>query len=91
MSTEKSVAVRGPSAWYPALHAVVAWAVMSAFMLTRDFPWWSYAASGLIFLVAAYFWDKVINKGRFTSQSLIAFASVAAVVLLACLGLYLWV
>ncbi|MGQ4569459.1 hypothetical protein ACUH91_06350 [Dermabacteraceae bacterium P9123] len=70
--------------------ALVIWAAQCPFLLIQGFPWYAYAASGLILLGMAYAWSLLLRKDRIEGSALLPFAAASAIVLLVSLGVFVW-
>ncbi|MGQ4553182.1 hypothetical protein ACUIAJ_03495 [Dermabacteraceae bacterium CCM 9519] len=70
--------------------ALAIWAAQYPFLLIQGFPWYAYAASGLILLGMAYAWSLLLRKDRIEGSALMPFAVASAIVLLVSLGIFVW-
>ena len=90
MSRETSSGTKHYSYRQATIVALVIWAAQCPFLLIQGFPWYAYAASGLILLGMAYAWSLLLRKDRIEGSALTSFAAASAIVLLVSLGIFVW-
>ncbi|MGQ4531910.1 hypothetical protein ACUIAC_01340 [Dermabacteraceae bacterium P13138] len=90
MNGETSSGIKRYSYRQATITALVIWAAQCPFLLIQGFPWYAYAASGLILLGMAYAWSLLLRKDRIEGSALLPFAAASAIVLLVSLGVFVW-